>query len=96
MSFPAGCYRKTPNIRVRPVHELELCLVFTPDDPNVYSLNPSAWMVMELCNGRNWDELEKAYRDAVQGFGPVENLTEELADAVRDLEAKGIVSLQPS
>ena len=96
MSFPAGCYRKTPNIRVRPVHELELCLVFTPDNPNVYSLNPSAWMVMELCDGRSWEELERAYRSAVEGFGPIENLAEDLADAVRDLEAKGIVSAQPT
>lgn len=94
MPFRAGCYRKTPNIRVRPVHELELCLVFTPDNPNVYSLNPSAWMVMELCDGRSWEELEQAYREAVTGFGPAEHLAESLAEAVRDLEAKGIVSIE--
>ena len=60
------CYRKVRNVRVRGVPEMAICLVFTPDDPEIYTLNPSAWLILQLCDGRSETEIAHAYLAAVE------------------------------
>lgn len=67
MSSRKGYYRKTPDLRARPVYEMGYCLVFTPSRPNVYTLNSTAWLILELCDGKNWKQLESAYWSEVNG-----------------------------
>jgi hypothetical protein len=52
VSCRSAYYRKVPNVRIREVPEMATCLVFTPDDPEVYTLNSSAWLILRLCDGR--------------------------------------------
>jgi hypothetical protein len=82
---------KVVNIRSRSVFEMETCLVFTPDNPNLYSLNSTAWLVFELCDGRNFEELEAAYIEAVEPLRSDSEASDELKSILLDLKEKGIV-----
>ena len=91
MFYRNGCYRKTPNLRVRPIPEMDACVVFTPDEPNLYTLNATAWLVLELCDGRKGKALEASYFDAVEPLLTRRKACAELHRIVKDLEQKGIV-----
>lgn len=69
MSCPTGCYRLVRDVRVRPVPELETCIVYTPSDPRLYRLNLNSWLILELCQGRSDAELSEAYLEAVPPAG---------------------------
>jgi hypothetical protein len=72
---------------------MEICLVFTPDTPNLYSLNPTAWLILELCDGRQLEELEDAYYDAVEPLVSREEARREVRSGIDGLVRKGIVEL---
>ncbi len=95
MFCPHDCFNRHPSLRVRPVPELERCLVFTPEQPRLYTLNASAWLVLELCDGRTLAGIEAAYRDAI-GAAPGQAVAPELHAIVGDLAGKGIVTRSPA
>src|SRR5262249_13671885 len=66
VSCRSDCYRKVTNVRVRPVPEMSTCLVFTPDNPEVYTLNPTAWLILQLCDGRPKAAIADSYHAAVE------------------------------
>ncbi len=41
------------------------CLVYTPDNPEVYTLNPTAWLILQLCDGRPAAAIMESYHAAV-------------------------------
>ena len=88
MSSPNGCYRLVPGVRVRPVPELETCVVFTPADPRLYRLNLNAWLILELCQGLTPDALSQAYLEAVP---PAANAEVQLREGLATLLESGIV-----
>lgn len=96
MSFPSGCYRKTRRLRIRPVPEREVCLVYTPSNPNLYTLNATAWVVLELCDGRTLAELEKAFHQSVEPLMSEDEASEYLLVSLRDMLEKSIVEVVPS
>lgn len=61
MSYRKGFFRKRSGTRVRAVPEMGFCLVFTPETPNLYTLNLSSWLILELCEGAALASLERAY-----------------------------------
>ena len=93
MSSPRARYSTVPNIRVRPVNEMDVCLVYTPRNPRLYTLNPTAWLVMELCDGRDWTSLERRYYAAIEPLRSREAAKAELERAVDDLVGMGIVEI---
>lgn len=95
MFSPSGFYSKTRNLRVRPVPEMQVCLVFTPDAPKLYTLNTTAWLVLELCDGRSGKGLEAAYVGALGSTLTRKEAQSELRSIVKDLERKGIVKRRP-
>ncbi len=56
-----GCYAKTDNVVLRRFEEWGRCYAFTPDDPEIYDLNTSAWLIVELCDGRPFQQIEADY-----------------------------------
>ena len=86
-----GCYTTVPNLRFRPIPELNDYVVFTPDAPNLYSLNQAARLVLTFCDGRSGAALEKAYCAAFDPLVPRRKAAAELRRTVVDLERKGIV-----
>lgn len=108
MSYRTGCYRKTRGLRVRPVPEVGCCYIYTPARPRMHSLNMTAWLVLELCEGRSRrmlaqayeDEMENAYwcsvgRDFFIASPPPSRiaLRRELRLTLGALEARGIIEL---
>ena len=62
-----GCYTKTEDVVLRRFEEWGRCYAFTPDDPEIYDLNTSAWFIVELCDGRPFQQIEADY---VATLGP--------------------------
>lgn len=56
-----GCYAKTDNVVLRRFEEWGRCYAFTPDEPEIYDLNTSAWFIVELCDGRPFQQIEAEY-----------------------------------
>ena len=93
MSSPRARYSTVPDIRVRPINEMDVCLVYTPRNPRLYKLNPTAWLVMELCDGRGWTSLERRYYAAIEPLRSRETAKVELEHAVNELVGMGIVEI---
>jgi hypothetical protein len=66
VSYRNACYKKVANVRVRGVPEAATCLVFTPDDPEVYTLSSTAWLILHLCDGRSETKIAQAFHAAVE------------------------------
>lgn len=94
MSSPLDCFRRPPELRVRPVPELGYCLVFTPARPMLYTLNAAAWLLLELCDGQDLETLEADFLAACteQGIGPDE--VPDVHHIIQDLADKGIIVCQ--
>jgi hypothetical protein len=86
-----GSYRKIQNLRVRPVPELEFCLVFTPDDPSIYTLNPTAWLIFEACDGRSGNELEALFYKTFKPLLSASEAHEQYTATVMDLLNKKVI-----
>jgi hypothetical protein len=70
---------------------METCLVFTPDDPCVYTLNASAWLIFELCDGRPWDEMQSAYCAAVAPLTPDSEARQQLEAGIDRLRRQNLI-----
>lgn len=46
-----------------------MCMVYRPKPARIVTLNPTGWMLLELCNDATVDEIECAYRQAVAASG---------------------------
>ncbi|MDB5923872.1 MAG: hypothetical protein JWN13_2808 [Betaproteobacteria bacterium] len=86
-----GCYMTVPNLRFRPIPEMDDYVVFTPDNPNLYSLNQAARLVLAFCDGRTGTALESAYCAALDPLLPRREARAELRKTIEDLERKGIL-----
>jgi hypothetical protein len=69
------------------------CLVFTPDNPEVYTLNPSAWLILRLCDGRPVAEIAEAYHAAVEPMLSREQAQREVGLGIENLEQKRIIEV---
>jgi hypothetical protein len=80
VSSPMHRLSRNPEAKLRPVPEWGRCLVYTPDDPELFELNATAWLALELCDGRPLDEVEADFTDAVAAKMPPD-------EARRDFQA---------
>ena len=60
-----ACYAKAPDVVLRRFDEWGRCYAYTPDPPQIHDLNMTAWLIVELCDGRPFSEIEVAYLDIV-------------------------------
>lgn len=91
MSSRPDCFRRPPELRVRPVPELGYCLVFTPARPMLYTLNAAAWLLLELCDGQDLQALEADFLAAYTGQGIAADQVPDMHPIVEDLADKGIL-----
>lgn len=92
MTFPSGCFSRCHGLRLRPVPELQTCLVYRPRPPRLFRLNYSAWLVLELCDGLEWAALVEAYRKMAGNHSSATEVTAQVAEGLRMLMAVGLVS----
>ena len=91
MSSQIFHYKKTADLRIRPVHEMEICLIFTPSNPQLFTLNSTVWLIFELCEGRSLDDLESAYYDIVEPLLSREDVHREVTSGIAQLESSGLI-----
>jgi hypothetical protein len=60
-----GYYRKHPNLRTRVIEEWNTLLIYTPHKPNIHYLNPTAWLIFELCDNTKYDDIVECYKEIV-------------------------------
>ena len=61
-----GCYAKTSDVVLRTFESWGRAYAFTPDSPEIYDLNATAWLIVELCDGRPFGQIEADYIDALR------------------------------
>jgi hypothetical protein len=91
---PSACYKQTDGLRIRPVPEMQMCFVYTPTNPRLYSLNTTAWLVLAMCDGRPGQSLVDAYAELLAPEMSRAQALTEVGGAIDDLFQKGIVRQQ--
>jgi len=94
VSFPNACYRKTPDLRIRGVPEMSYCMVYTPSDPAVYTLNASAWLILSLCDGRSEPAIASAYHASVEPALTLEESSREVRIGLEGLLQQRLIEVQ--
>jgi hypothetical protein len=96
VSCPTGrSYVVERGVRLRPVPELGVCLVYTPARPSLHRLNATSWLIASLCDGRPYAEIVAAFRAAL-GSGRDPDLNEvTLREGIARLRALGILRAVP-
>ena len=95
MSYQNGIYKCALGLKVRPIHELRTCLVYTPANPRLWHLNLNMWLIFELAQEVDRDHLAEAYAAAV---GPDLAQTEtaaKLDDGLAMLEQNRLLEFVP-
>ncbi|MBR0681714.1 hypothetical protein GXW74_14565 [Roseomonas eburnea] len=87
---PTDCFRLEPGVRLRPVPELGHCLAYTPARPALHRLNPSAWLLAELADGRPLAAIAADFGEAMAEIGGEAKLSDVEAALVGLIEL-GIV-----
>lgn len=91
MSSRNACYRRMPDLRMRPVPEDGYCLVYAPSIPNLLSVNTTAWLVLELSDGRDLDEITAAFHHEIAPLLTLNEAREQVAAALDDLVSQQLV-----
>ena len=92
MRYQHGCFRKSEDARVRLVAEMDVCLVYTPHKPSLHTLNLSAWLVFEMCDGRSLRSLQRAYFAAIEPSRSEEAAKLEVKEILEYLVSSGLVT----
>ena len=96
MSFPNGSFRRTRGLRIRPLPEREACLVYTPTKPNLYTLNATAWTILELCKGQSLKDLQADFHRSIEPLMSRREAAEYVLACMRDFVSKSIVQVVPT
>jgi Coenzyme PQQ synthesis protein D (PqqD) len=70
---------------------MEFCFVYTRNPPALYTLNASAWLVLELCDGRSFRRLKSAFAAAVEPLMSPEDARNYLSATLRNMLKMGII-----
>lgn len=87
-----GCYEKTPKVVIRTFEEWGRAYAFTPDEPELYDLNTSAWLILELCDGRGFGEIEADYVRVVGARIGAEQARQQFHSGFNALLERNIIS----
>lgn len=91
MSSPNGFYARAADLRLRPVPEMGFCLVYQPAVPQLYTLNTTAWLVLELCDGADQERIARDYHAEVEPLIDLDEARRQTAAALDDLIAMRLV-----
>lgn len=88
-------YSRVPGVRLRPVPELGTCLAYTPAQPRLHQLNPTAWLVLELAEGLDHAALEAAFLARATPRLARSDARRSLAAAIALLREAGLLHTTP-
>lgn len=96
MSFPTGSFRRSRGLRLRPVPEREVCLVYVPRKPNLYTLNATAWMILEMCRGQPLKDLQAEFYDSIEPLMTRQQAADYVLACLDEFVQRLIVEVVPS
>jgi hypothetical protein len=70
---------------------MEFCLVYVPAACEIYRLNPSAWFVFRMCEGRTQRAIARAYHAAMEPVVSLEESTREVRAGLESLLQMAII-----
>ncbi|SHI67180.1 hypothetical protein SAMN02745194_00790 [Roseomonas rosea] len=88
-------HSRAPGLRLRPVPELGACLAYTPAAPRLHQLNATAWLILELVDGRDDTALEAAFFERTTPALNAETARQTLEAGLADLRAGGLLQRIP-
>lgn len=88
--------RVAPGLRLRPVPELGTCLAFTPTPPRLHTLNPTAWLLAELCGRYDGEELRQQFLSRTVPPASEADALGHFAEGMALLLQWGIVTEEPT
>ena len=96
MSFPTGSFRRSRGLRLRPLPEREVCLVYVPKKPNLYTLNATAWVILELCRGQPVKDLQAEFYRSIEPLMSRQEADDYVLACLDDFVRKLIVEVVPA
>jgi hypothetical protein len=88
---PTDYFSKNPDVVLRRFPEWHQCYAYTPAHPELYELNTTAWLIVELCEGHSLAELERVFLETVQSRSTLDEAKMHLYNGLRDLVQRGII-----
>lgn len=64
---PAERLLRRSDLVARPLPEIGMCMVYRPRPARIVTLNPSAWLLLEACNGASVEQIERDFTAARAG-----------------------------
>jgi hypothetical protein len=93
---PTDYFNKNPNVVLRRFPEWRQCFAYTPAHPELYELNATAWLIVELCEGHSLLELERAFFEIVRNKSTPDEANTYLRNGLHELIQRGILIHQSS
>ena len=87
-----GCYAKTPDVVLRPFAEWGHAYAFTPSEPDIIDLNATAFLIVELCDGRPYTQIENDFVDVVGNKVGAQKAREQFQTGFAQLLERNIIS----
>jgi hypothetical protein len=84
-----------PGLRLRPLPELGACLAYTPAAPRLHQLNATAWLILELVDGRDDAALAEAFALRTAPALSAEASRQTLGEGLAGLRASGLLQRVP-
>ena len=91
MFSPSDRFTMSPDVVLRRFPEWRQCFAYTPARPELYELNSTAWLIVELCEGQRLAELEDAFIDVVGRKTVVEDGRAHLHRGLQELLDRGVI-----
>jgi len=88
-------HERAPGLRLRPVPELGACLAYTPAAPRLHQLNATAWLILELADGRDDAALAEAFAARTAPALSASAARRTLEEGLASLRACGLLRRPP-
>lgn len=83
------CQKK--GIDIRPLDDYSSAFVFQVHPPSIVLIDLYSWLVLELCEGQSFEELENSHLSAINSsISPTEAHTR-LMETLKMLEQRGLI-----
>jgi hypothetical protein len=94
-SFHTGCLARRNDLTIRPIPELQLCMVYRPKPARIVTLNLAAWLLLEMCDGSIASDIFSRYAQALENRGK-HLQRKEAEDGLRSLIKRELITISPS
>jgi len=88
-------HSRAPGLRLRPIPELGACLAYMPGAPRLHQLNATAWLILELVDGRDDRALAEAFATRTSPVLSSSAARRTLAEGLAGLCASGLLQALP-